>query len=328
MTEKRLSPRETQVAIKKLKDHFETELADKLNLTRVSAPLFVRPETGLNDNLTGKEAPVAFMLTQYNSTVEIVQSLAKWKREALNWYGFKTYEGIYTDMDAIRPDEILDPLHSIYVDQWDWEKIITKDDRNEGYLRHIVTDIYDVFTGAEDFIRDEYPGWFSKKLPEEITFIHSQELEDEYPDLHPEEREKRAAQEYGAIFISNIGKPLRSGKPHDVRSPDYDDWDLNGDIIFWNDVLGDAIELSSMGIRVDEETLLNQTKMANTEERLELAYHKNLIGGKLPYTVGGGIGQSRICMFFLEKQHIGEVQASVWTPEIIEECKKKGIHLL
>ncbi|NLY08675.1 MAG: aspartate--ammonia ligase [Tissierellia bacterium] len=328
MNNSRLNPRETQIAIKKLKDFFETRLADTLNLTRVSAPLFVRPETGLNDNLSGKELPVSFQLTQYQTEVEIVQSLAKWKREALDRYGFRIYEGIYTDMDAIRPNEELDAIHSIYVDQWDWEKIIKKSDRNDEYLKYIVRSIYDVFRMTEDYVAREYPMHFSSKLPSEIKFISSQELMDKYPNLNAKQRERMIAKEYGAVFIEKIGGALSGGEPHDTRSPDYDDWNLNGDIIFYNPVMNDALELSSMGIRVDEESLLRQLKISGFEERLNLDYHRNLVSGKLPFTVGGGIGQSRICMFFLEKQHIGEVQASVWTPDILDECKKKGIDLL
>ncbi len=320
--------RETQRAIKYIKDYFEVELAKSLNLMRVSAPLFVRPETGFNDNLTGVEKAVKFSLTEYDETVEIVQSLAKWKRIALRWYGFNVGEGIYTDMDAIRPHEILDPTHSIYVDQWDWEKVIHREDRNEEYLIDIVEDIYSVFINTEKYLDGIYPNKFSEKLPDKIKFITSQELEDKYPDLTPDEREYEAVKEHKAIFLLKIGNLLKSGEPHGIRSPDYDDWDLNGDIIFWNPVTNDALELSSMGIRVDEESLDRQLKLANAEDRRELEYHKLLLDGKLPYTVGGGIGQSRMCMYFLEKKHIGEVQASVWTRDIISECDDKGIMLL
>lgn len=320
--------RETQRAIKHIKDYFEVELSKKLNLMRVSAPLFVRPETGFNDNLTGVEKAVKFSLTEYNEYVEIVQSLAKWKRIALRWYGFNIGEGIYTDMDAIRPHEILDSTHSIYVDQWDWEKVINKNDRTEKYLIDIVKDIYEVFINTEKYLDEVYPNKFMKKLPDEIKFISSQELEDKYPNLTPDEREYEAAKEHKAIFIYKIGHNLQSGEPHGIRSPDYDDWDLNGDIVFWNPVSQDALELSSMGIRVDEESLNRQLKLADAEDRKELEYHKLLLDGKLPYTVGGGIGQSRICMYFLEKEHIGEVQASVWTEDVINECDDKGIMLL
>lgn len=324
----KLTVKETQIAIKSLKDYFERSLGKKLNLVRVSAPLFVRPESGLNDNLSGVEKPVSFELRKYNERVEIVQSLAKWKRYALKWYGFEVGEGIYADMDAIRPDEILDCTHSIYVDQWDWEKIIRKEDRTYEHLKRVVEDIYEVFKDTERYVDELYPNTFQKKLPESIKFITSQELEDLYPTLTPVERENKIAKEYGAVFISKIGYPLASGKPHSLRSPDYDDWNLNGDIIFWNPIIDSAIELSSMGIRVDEKSLEEQLKFANAEERKELDYHKQLLNGELPYTVGGGIGQSRICMFFLEKKHIGEVQASVWTKDIINKSKEDGIFLL
>lgn len=325
---KKLNPRETQVAIKLIKDHFETELAKKLNLTRVSAPLFVRPESGLNDDLTGAEKAVNFELTKYNENVEIVQSLAKWKRLALKWYGFDYDEGIYTDMNAIRPDEVLDDTHSIYVDQWDWEKVIMKSDRNEDYLINIVKDIYCVFKEAEKYINSLYPEILTEKLPDEITFITAQELEDLYPNLNEKEKENAITKKHKAIFLYKIGNKLKSGQPHGTRSPDYDDWELNGDIIFWNPVSNQALELSSMGIRVDEISLEKQLRLANAEHRKALEYHKALLNGELPYTVGGGIGQSRICMFFLEKQHIGEVQASVWTKEIVDKCNEKGIFLL
>lgn len=325
---KTLNARETQVAIKLIKDYFETELAKKLNLTRVSAPLFVRPESGLNDDLTGAEKAVSFELTKYNEYVEIVQSLAKWKRLALKWYGFQCDEGIYTDMNAIRPDEILDDTHSIYVDQWDWEKVIRKSDRNVDYLKNIVRDIYSVFKDAEKYIINLYPETLSIKLPNDIKFITTQELEDLYPNLDEKEKENEITKKYKAVFLFKIGNKLKSGKPHGTRSPDYDDWDLNGDIIFWNPISQQALELSSMGIRVDEISLERQLILANAENRKSLDYHRALLNGELPYTVGGGIGQSRICMFFLEKKHIGEVQASVWTKEIIDKCNKQGIFLL
>ncbi|MFA5577812.1 MAG: aspartate--ammonia ligase [Tissierellaceae bacterium] len=323
-----LTPKETQVAIKSIKDFFEKSLGDRLNLIRVSAPLFVRPESGLNDNLTGEEKPVSFKMRKYNQDIEIVQSLAKWKRLALKWYDFKVGEGIYTDMDAIRPDEVLDNIHSIYVDQWDWEKVIKKEDRTYDYLVKTIEDIYRVFKDTEIYLNKLYPGRFNKKLPDKIKFVTSQELENLYPDLNPEDREQKIAKEYGAVFISKIGHLLESGIPHGSRSPDYDDWNLNGDIIFWNPTIDSALELSSMGIRVDEATLVNQLKIAKTEDRLALDYHKRLLNGELPYTVGGGIGQSRICMFFLEKKHIGEVQASVWTEDIISKCGQNGVFLL
>ncbi len=278
--------------------------------------------------MTGAEKAVNFELTKYKEFVEIVQSLAKWKRLALKWYGFEYDEGIYTDMNAIRPDEILDETHSIYVDQWDWEKVIKKSDRNEDYLKNIVKDIYIVFKEAEKYINNLYPELLSTKLPEDIKFITAQELEDLYPNLDEKEKENEIAKKYNAVFLYKIGNKLKSGSPHGTRSPDYDDWELNGDIIFWNPVSQQALELSSMGIRVDEISLNRQLKLANAEYRKSLEYHTSLLNGELPYTVGGGIGQSRICMFFLEKDHIGEVQASVWTKDIIDECNDRGIFLL
>lgn len=324
---KKLDLIETQIAIKLIKDYFERELAKKLNLIRVSAPLFVRPETGLNDNLSGVEKPVSFSIRKHNIRAEIVQSLAKWKRMALKTYGFRVGEGIYTDMNAIRPDEILDHTHSIYVDQWDWEQMISKEDRNESYLKKTVEQIYDVFKETENMINRKYP-IFEKKLPDKIKFITTQELEDLYPDKEPKEREHLICREHKAVFLMKIGKKLRSGKPHDSRSPDYDDWELNGDIIFWNPVIKEALELSSMGIRVDAVSLKRQLQEARALDRLELPYHRLLLDEKLPFTIGGGIGQSRICMYFLEKRHIGEVQASIWTDSIIKECQQNNIFLL
>lgn len=323
-----LSIKETQIAIKSLKDFFERDLANTLNLTRVSAPLFVRPETGLNDNLSGVEKAVSFSLRKYGIDVEIVQSLAKWKRFALKNYGFDPYEGLYADMNAIRPDEELDAIHSIYVDQWDWEKIIRKEDRTDAYLHFIVSEIYSVFQRTEIYINSVYPYVLSKKLPSSIYFMTAQALEDRYPDLTPKERENAICREKKAVFLQGIGKDLNSGAPHDGRSPDYDDWDLNGDILFYNPVTDSALELSSMGIRVDEESLLRQLKAADAEDRLEMDYHKALVDGALPYTVGGGIGQSRICMFFLEKRSIAEVQASVWPDSYLMEARLRGEEVL
>lgn len=323
-----LTARESQIGIKVIKDFFERKLAEKLNLTRVSAPLFVKPETGINDNLSGVEKAVSFQMRKYNQDLEIVQSLAKWKRMALKWYEFECEEGLYTDMNAIRPDEIVDNIHSIYVDQWDWEKVIRKEDRNVQYLSSVVDSIFEAFKETEEFINARYPHRLSNKLPDKITFITTQELEDRYPDKTPKEREHLAAKEYGAIFLNKIGGKLKSGEPHDGRSPDYDDWELNGDIIVWNPALEDSLELSSMGIRVSEESLERQLKIANAEDRKEMDYHKALLGGKLPYTIGGGIGQSRICMYFLQAKHIGQVQASVWPTEEIKRCEEEGIFLL
>ncbi|WP_097026465.1 aspartate--ammonia ligase [Clostridium peptidivorans] len=323
-----LDIRETEVAIKKIKDFFERSLSEKLNLIRVSAPLFVRCNKGLNDNLSGVERPVSFTVKDDNEAeAEIVHSLAKWKRMALYRYGFNVGEGLYTDMDAIRRDEDLDNIHSIYVDQWDWEKVISKEQRNEEILKEIVTEIYKVFTETDDYVNREYP-FIEKILPKQITFITSQELEDKYPEFTPKEKEDAIAKEYGAVFIMKIGKTLESGEKHDGRAPDYDDWELNGDILLWNPVLGKALELSSMGIRVDEESLLKQLKLAGCEERKNLEFHQMLLNKKLPYTVGGGIGQSRICMFFLRKAHIGEVQSSIWPDEMISKCAEHGIDIL
>lgn len=320
--------KETQIAIKSIKDYFERDLANTLNLTRVSAPLFVRPETGLNDNLSGVEKAVGFKLRQYDIGVEIVQSLAKWKRNALKAYDFGYYEGLYTDMNAIRPDEVVDAIHSIYVDQWDWEKVIRKEDRTSDYLHFIVSEIYSVFLRTETYINSVYPYLLTKKLPSSIYFMTAQELEDMYPDLTSKEREDAICREKKAVFLQGIGGELASGAPHDGRSPDYDDWELNGDILFYNPVTDSALELSSMGIRVDEESLKRQLEIADMTERMEMDYHKNLMAGELPYTVGGGIGQSRICMFFLEKKSIAEVQASVWPDSFIMEAKLRGEDIL
>lgn len=324
----KLGLKDTEIAIKRIKDFFESRLAQELHLTRVSAPLFVKPETGLNDNLNGVERPVAFEVKGDNDAkAEIVHSLAKWKRMALARYEFDMDEGLYTDMNAIRRDEDLDNLHSIYVDQWDWEKIISKEERNEAKLKDIVTKIYDVFKSTEEYIYDLYPH-IEKFLPSEIFFITSQELEDMYPGLSAKEREDAIAKEKGAVFIMQIGDILESGERHDGRAPDYDDWKLNGDIIFWYPVLEMALELSSMGIRVDKSALERQLKISGCEDKKELEFHKLLLEEKLPFTVGGGIGQSRICMFFLRKAHIGEVQASIWSSDMIEECERSGIFLL
>lgn len=323
-----LDIRETEIAIKKIKDFFEGRLAEALNLTRVSAPLFVRRSTGLNDNLNGVERPVAFDAKSIDEAeIEIVQSLAKWKRMALLRYGFRDGEGLYTDMNAIRRDEDLDNLHSIYVDQWDWERVIGREDRHEATLMYIVRKIYKVFKDTEDYLSGIYPE-LEKILPEEISFITTQELEDMYPTLTSKEREDAIAKDRGAVFIMKIGGALKSGERHDGRSPDYDDWELNGDIIFWYPVLGRALELSSMGIRVDEEALDRQLKIAGCEDRRCLEYHSALLDGKLPYTIGGGIGQSRICMFFLKKAHIGEVQVGIWPQDMIEECAAANMVLL
>jgi len=323
-----LDLKETQVAIKLLKDSFEAFLSSELHLMRVSAPLFVTTDIGLNDNLNGLEHAVTFTSKDvHDKTVEIVHSLAKWKRQALADYGLLTGEGIYTDMNAIRKDEDLDNTHSIYVDQWDWELIIVKEDRNINFLKNIVRKIYTVFRRIQDLVVRRYP-WLPASLPEEITFITTQELEDLYPHLSSDEREHEITKKHKAVFIIGVGGKLNSGKRHDSRAPDYDDWQLNGDIIFWFDQLDMALELSSMGIRVDENSLLSQLKANNSEKKLELDYHKKLLAGELPYTIGGGIGQSRLCMYFLNKVHIGQVQAGLWDDETKRICQEKGIQLL
>ena len=318
---------ETEIHIKKIKDYFEKNLAEALNLTRVSAPLFFFFCTGLNDNLNGVERPVGFDVKGIDSEFEIVHSLAKWKRMSLARYNFEVGTGLYTDMNAIRRDEDLDNLHSVYVDQWDWEKIISKEERTVETLKETVKKIYGVFKKLEDFAVSELIE-NEKFLPDEIFFITTQELEDKYPNLTPKEREDAICKEHKAVFIMKIGDLLNSGEKHDGRAPDYDDWSLNGDIIFWYPVLERAFEVSSMGIRVDEKALEEQLKKAGCEERKELDFHKNLLEGKLPYTIGGGIGQSRMCMYFLRKAHIGEVQASVWDEKNKKFCEKYGITLL
>ncbi|MCI8609231.1 MAG: aspartate--ammonia ligase [Firmicutes bacterium] len=319
---------ESQRAIKKIKDYFQAELAYGLNLRRVSAPLFVAPETGLNDNLNGVERRVSFTLMDMaEKEVEVVQSLAKWKRMALGKYGIEPGHGIYTDMNALRRDEELDNLHSIYVDQWDWEKVITKEQRTEAYLKETVTTIYHAIKNLGDYVNRLYRN-LQTEIPNDIYFITTQELEDMYPDKTPKEREDLITKEHGAVFIMKIGGRLASGEKHDGRSPDYDDWELNGDIILWNEVLDRAFEISSMGIRVDEEAMKRQLIAEGCEERMNLDFHKNILEGKLPYTIGGGIGQSRLCMYFLRKAHIGEVQVSVWPDEMIETCKNNNIELL
>ena len=323
-----LGLRDTEVAIKKLKDYFEEALAYELYLTRVSAPLFVKPETGLNDNLNGTERPVDFDLLDDNGAkVEVVHSLAKWKRMALGRYGFERDEGLYTDMNAIRRDEELDNIHSIYVDQWDWEKVVDKAMRNHDYLRTTVDKIYNAFLKTENYIYQEYPV-LKKRLPEKLTFVTSQELLDKYPDLTGKERENAICKEHGAVFIHNIGHLLSNGEKHDGRAPDYDDWNLNGDLLFWDPVLSSALELSSMGIRVCEESLAAQLKISDSEDRASLPFHSMVLNKELPYTIGGGIGQSRICMFLLQKAHIGEVQSSIWPNEMIAECEANQITLL
>ncbi len=321
-----LDLRRTQEAIKKVKDFFERDLAIQLNLTRVSAPVFVDADSGLNDNLNGYERPVAFELPS-GERMEIVHSLAKWKRMALGAYGFSVGEGLYTDMNAIRRDEETDNLHSVFVDQWDWESVINKEDRNSETLHRYVRRIYRALRHTENYIATDYD-FIGRMLPEEITFVTALGLEEKYPELTPREREYRAVREYGAVFVEGIGGALRSGKPHDGRAPDYDDWTCNGDIIVYHPTLDCAFELSSMGVRVDREALLRQLEISGCPERAELPFHRALLEEKLPYTIGGGIGQSRMCMLFLRKAHIGEVQSSFWSPEVRESCSAHGIALL
>jgi aspartate--ammonia ligase len=331
-----LDVRETEKAIKSIKDFFQENLADALNLKRVTAPLFVEAGTGINDNLNGVEKPVSFPVKGMDGrVVEIVQSLAKWKRLALANLGIYPGEGIYTDMNAIRPDEDLDALHSIYVDQWDWERTILEEERNLEFLKRMVRKIYRVMRRTESFIHEKYPE-IGKLLPEEIAFVHAEELEERYPDLSPPERENRIAQEKGAVFIVGVGAPLKNGEPHDGRAPDYDDWitpngrglGLNGDIIVWYPVLGRAFELSSMGIRVSPETLKEQLEIRDCTDRKTLSWHQKLLNGELPLCVGGGIGQSRLCMYFLRKAHVGEIQAGVWPEDMKQECRQKKVALL
>ena len=321
---------DTQKAISLLKRLFEDRLGALLNLSRVSAPLFVAENSGLNDNLNGYERPVSFDILRSDTKGEVVQSLAKWKRMALKRYGFYPGKGIVADMDAIRRDEDeLDNLHSVYVDQWDWEKVILSENRNIDYLKATVLDIVQAICDTQDTMQAIYPQLqHLGKLSRNVSFISSQDLEDMYPDLTPKQRENRYTKEHKTVFIIGIGAPLKSGKPHDGRAPDYDDWELNGDILFWDDVLDCSIELSSMGIRVSPESMDRQLKAANCDDRRALPYHKALLNGELPLTIGGGIGQSRLSMLLHGKAHIGEVQASVWDEDTIEICKKAGVILL
>lgn len=327
--EPKMTVKETQKAIKKIKVYFETELAERMNLTRVSAPMFVVGQTGLNDNLNGVERPVAFSALHMEEagTIEIVHSLAKWKRLALKKYDFTFGEGLYTNMNAIRRDEVPDEIHSIYVDQWDFEKVISSYERSIDYLKSQVDIIYSIFLDLEQKLHRDYPHLIPQ-LPQEMTYITSQELLDRYPDLTAKERERTIVREKKAVFIIGIGAPLSNGEPHDGRAPDYDDWSLNGDLLFYNSVLDDALELSSMGIRVDEEVLTRQLKARGMEERAHLPFHRALLAGELPLTYGGGIGQSRICQFLLHKYHIGEVQCSIWPESMIHELASRGIELL
>ena len=322
-----LNLHDTQVAIKTVKDFFQQTLAQRLNLLRVSAPLFVDPKSGLNDNLNGVERPVSFDIKNMTNTAEIVHSLAKWKRYALKKYGFSEGEGLYTDMTAIRRDEDLDNIHSVYVDQWDWEKIISKENRTVDTLKEVVRTIYKVLRKTEKYMAIQYD-YIEEILPKDIFFITTQELLDLYPDCTPKEREYKITKEKGAVFLMKIGKTLSNGERHDGRAPDYDDWELNGDILVYYPVLDIALELTSMGIRVDEESLDRQLSISGCDDRRELDFQKAVLNKELPYTIGGGIGQSRICMFFLRKAHIGEVHVFIWPDEMRKSAKERGIMLL
>ena len=325
--ESQLSLYDTQRAIERIKHVFLTKLCGALHLVRVTAPLVVDPSIGINDNLNGVERPVRFDIPAVGKDGEVVQSLAKWKRFALNRYDFNVGKGIVCDMNAIRRDEELDNLHSIYVDQWDWEKVIQEDQRNTEYLQEVVGRIVTAISGTLDELKWYYPQ-IETKIERDITFITSQELEDMYPTLTPKEREHRFVSTHHTTFVQGIGAALRSGEPHDGRAPDSDDWSLNGDLLFWHDALGCAFEASSMGIRVNPESLDRQLTIAGCDDRRELQFHKMLLNGELPCTIGGGIGQSRLCMLLLGKVHVGEVQASVWDAETMEACKAAGIQLL
>lgn len=318
---------EIQKAIHFIRNTFQSEISDVLGLQRVSAPLFVFAESGLNDDLSGFERPVSFDIPELNADAQVVHSLAKWKRKALKDYKFNMYEGLFTNMNAIRRDEELDNIHSIYVDQWDWERIISEDDCNEEFLMNIVQSIVNTICNVNHLLKSRFPQ-LKTSLTRKVTFITSQELEDTYPSLLPEEREKEFAKIHKTIFVMKIGDKLNSGEVHGNRAPDYDNWELNGDIIFWNEVLEDAFEISSMGIRVDKETLISQLEKADCMYRTEFPFHKSLINGELPQTIGGGIGQSRLCMLLIGTAHIGEVQSSLWDSHTIEECKKSNIILL
>lgn len=324
----KLSVRQTQEAIRYIRETFQDEFGKQLNLSRVSAPMMVDRATGLNDNLNGIESPVSFTMKDMpTKTMEIVHSLAKWKRNALGRFGFQPGEGLYTNMNAIRKDEDLDNFHSIYVDQWDWEKVITKEERTIATLQQTVRQIFKVIKHMEHEVWYKYPNAVHH-LPDEIHFVTTQELEDCWPDKTPMEREDLIAKEFGCVFIMQIGGALKSGKRHDGRAPDYDDWSLNGDLIFWYEPLDCKLEISSMGIRVDEVAMAKQLKIAGAEDRLHLPFHQKIMHGELPYSIGGGIGQSRLCMLLLGKAHVGEVQASVWPQEMLDECAAQDIHIL
>jgi aspartate--ammonia ligase len=329
--------KQTETAIKQIKDFFQLNLSTELRLRRVTAPLFLQKGTGINDDLNGVERPVSFRVKDMDVEAEIVQSLAKWKRIALADYGIPPGYGLYTDMNAIRPDEDLDNIHSLYVDQWDWERVITAGDRTIAFLKHVVERIYGVIVRTEYWVSELYDNGIEPFLPETITFVHAEELRARWPSLTPREREDRICREARAVFVAGIGHPLSDGRVHDGRAPDYDDWStpneagykgLNGDIIVWNPVLERSFELSSMGIRVDAEALRRQLAMRGCEDRQGLLFHKRLLAGELPLSIGGGIGQSRLCMFFLRKAHIGEIQVSLWPGETVRSCRENGIFLL
>ncbi|MGN0612756.1 MAG: aspartate--ammonia ligase [Porcipelethomonas sp.] len=322
-----LTVRETQHAIKYIKDLFQQTLSFALTLDRVTAPLIVKKGNGINDDLNGVERKVEFSFKEMEHDAEVVQSLAKWKRMALYTYGYNAGEGIYTDMNAVRRDDDVDNIHSVFVDQWDWEKVITREDRNVEFLKETVRAIVKAIVYTKRKVSLRYPQ-LDLPICDKVHFVTSQELEDMYPDKTSKEREKLIAKEYKTVFIMQIGGKLRSGKPHDGRAPDYDDWSLNGDLFFWNEILQDAFEVSSMGIRVDETSLKSQLKEADAEDRLKYDFHKGIADGKLPLTIGGGIGQSRLCMLLLQKAHIGEVQVSVWPDDMTEKCRENGIMLL
>ncbi|MBR6134894.1 MAG: aspartate--ammonia ligase [Clostridia bacterium] len=322
-----LSIYDTQRAIEYIKHIFQHYMKTKMNLKRVSAPLFVEENSGLNDNLNGYERPVSFDIPDIPAEAQVVHSLAKWKRLALKRYDFYEGNGLYTDMNAIRRDEKLDNLHSVYVDQWDWERVITAKDRNIDYLKNTVKTIVDAICDTNELLKEEFP-LLHVKLDRNVFFITTQELEDMYPDKTPHEREDLITKEHHTVFLMQIGDKLKSGKPHDGRAPDYDDWQLNGDILFYNEVLDSAFEISSMGIRVDKDSMLSQLKKAGCIERKDLMFHKMLLNGELPLTIGGGIGQSRLCMLLMHCAHIGEVQAGIWKQEDIDHCEQNGIHLL
>lgn len=323
----KLNRYQLQAAIDFIHTKFQEEISTVLGLQRVSAPLFVSEKSGLNDGLSGLERAVSFEAPALGETLEVVHSLAKWKRKALKDYGFKLYEGLFTNMNAIRKEEILDNTHSIYVDQWDWEKIISTDDLNEAFLREIVQQIANIICNVNHLLRSRFPV-LKTELVREVSFITAQELEDKYPDLSPEERENEYTREHKTVFIIGIGDKLRSGKRHGDRAPDYDNWELNGDLLYWHEPLNEAMELSSMGIRVDAQKLIEQLEKSQSMDKISFPYHQALVHDKLPQTIGGGIGQSRLCMLLIGTAHIGEVQSSIWDDDTLQACESLGIPLL